>query len=109
MATILLGSDTQIIFANNAAEGVLSEGDGLRRNGERLACTRLADTLRLQAATSHFLAGTDDANGVNPVLAVPRAERRPLTIALTATRGSGPALPGRGPGDRLRVSTRSRT
>ena len=92
MATFLLGNDAQIIFANQAAETVLSQGDGLRRNGERLACTQFADTLRLQAATSHFLAEADEHSHFNPVLAVPRAKRRPLTIALTAARGAGLAI-----------------
>lgn len=89
-ATILLGDGAKIVHTNSAAECVLAAQDGLRRNGERLACASFADTLRIQAAIGHLHAQAVKEAGLTPVLAVPRPHRRPLMIALTAAKaGSG--------------------
>jgi DNA-binding CsgD family transcriptional regulator len=85
-ATILLGHNGEILHANAAAEIILAERDGLRRLGERLTCATFTDTLRLQAALSHFHAKLEAGSETTPVLAVPRVNRRPLVMALAAIR-----------------------
>jgi len=84
--TILLSGNGDILHANRAAEVILAEADGLRRLGERLTCATFTDTLRLQAALSHFHAKVEAGSETTPVLAVPRAGRRPLVVALAAIR-----------------------
>lgn len=88
VATILLGDNAALIHANPAARAILDEEDGLRRCDDRLACSHYSDTLRLQAAMDHlrFCNAAGGTKGFNPVLAVSRAKRRALTIALTAGR-----------------------
>lgn len=85
-ATILLGDNGEILHANGAAETILEEKDGLCRLKERLVCASFTDTLRLQAALSHFHAQLEAGAETTPVLAVSRANRRPLTVALAAVR-----------------------
>lgn len=85
-ATILLGENGEILHSNNAAEVILVQKDGLCRRNERLVCANFTDTLRLQAALSHFHADLEAGAETTPVLAVARANRRPLTVALTAIR-----------------------
>ncbi len=89
LATVLLGPNCEIVHANSAAEEILTQKDGLRRNRETLACAAFPDTLRLQAAISHLQAEPGDAQGPDPVLAIGRAGRRPLTLALTAAHSEG--------------------
>ena len=89
LATVLLGSNCEIVHANSAAEKILTQKDGLRRNRDTLACAAFPDTLRLQAAISHLQAEPGDAQGPDPVLAIERAGRRPLTLALTVAHPDG--------------------
>jgi DNA-binding CsgD family transcriptional regulator len=90
LAVIMLGASSQVVYANMAAERLLAEGDGLRRNGDQLACRCFSDTLRLHAAVEHFSTDIGRREGMNPVLPVVRQGRRPLTITLA------PAPPQRG-------------
>lgn len=90
-ATILLSDSGEILHANSAAEAILAEKDGICRLNERLVCANFADTLRLQAALSHFHAAIGAGTETTPVLAVSRANRRPLTVAL-ATVQAGPCI-----------------
>ncbi|RZM19490.1 MAG: PAS domain-containing protein, partial [Sphingomonas sp.] len=50
---LLVDSQGQLTFANNVAQSMLAQDDGLRRKGNALYGARLADTLRLQAALEH--------------------------------------------------------
>lgn len=87
IATILLSDHAEIIHANRAAKAILDEQDGLRRCEDRLVCTHYADTQRLQAAMDHFrFSDTAATRSFNPVLAIARAKRRALMMALTAAR-----------------------
>lgn len=85
-ATILLTCSGEILHANGAAEAILKEKDGLCRQNERLICANFSDTLRLQAALSHFHAAAQTGTETTPVLAVSRASRRSLTVALATVR-----------------------
>ncbi|GEM_PF-1716193 len=95
MATIVLDCHSHIAYANAAAEAIFTQGDGLRRSGEQLVCASLTDTVRLHAAIEHLCAGPCAKVDLNPVLAVRRGRRRPLSIALSGpmTAGNGTAEP----------------
>lgn len=87
---LLLDERGQVTFANEAAEALLDESDGLRLNGTMLSGGKLADTLRLQAAIEHVLEGAMQADqSVSPVVALNRRDRRPLLTAVTAGDGEG--------------------
>ena len=70
-------------FVNAAARALIAAGDGLRMRGTMLVGATLADTLRLHAAVEHVVnaAGGDNPE---PVVALPRANRRPLMAAVVA-------------------------
>lgn len=89
VATLLVNRDGQLLFANDAAEALIAAKDGLRRSGSLLSGTKLADTLRLQAAIEHVVAtnegGTTPARAA-PVVALTRERRRPLLAAIVANR-----------------------
>ena len=89
MAAIVLDCHSHVTYANAAAQTLFAQGDGLRQSGEQLVCASLADTVRLHAAIEHLCAGACAKVDLNPVLAVRRARRRPLSVAL-----SGPAAGG---------------
>ncbi|RZM36808.1 MAG: hypothetical protein EOP67_04525 [Sphingomonas sp.] len=82
VATLLVNASGGVIFANAAAEGMLAAGDGLRRSGTMLAGSRLADTLRLQAAIEHVANGGDEASMPSPVVALSGKSERPLLAAI---------------------------
>lgn len=84
IATIILGSNAEILYANHSAEAIFTQRDGLRRCGERMVCVSMADTLRLQAAIDHVCDEAKNRTDVSPMLALPRLHRRALTILLSA-------------------------
>jgi DNA-binding CsgD family transcriptional regulator/PAS domain-containing protein len=91
-ATLLLDGTGEITFANAAATRLLNENDGIRRTGRTVGCTRLADTLRLQASIEHVLSGDDFGGGWHaraPIVALHRRDRRPLMAAVVPTGQSG--------------------
>lgn len=88
IGVVLVDARSEPTFANAAAQSLIDEGDGLRIRGAMLGGATLADTLRLQAAVEHVIsAGARDA--VAPVVALPRAGRRPLMAAVMAADDAG--------------------
>ena len=82
VAIMMLGDEAEIIYTNVAADRLLLAQDGLRRHGNRLACSSFSDTLRLHAAVEQFAGQRGKEKGLSPVLALAREGRRPLTFAL---------------------------
>lgn len=82
VGVVLVNRHGEITFSNTAAEALVADGDGLRRTGAILGGNKLADTLRLQAAIEHVIAGAD--GGSAPVVALTRRTRRPLMVAVVA-------------------------
>lgn len=91
-AVLLIDEDGRLIFANDAAEGLLAQADGLRRSGGTIGAGRLSDTMRLQAAIEHVIAGIDPCE-TTPVIALQRRSGRALIAAIVradpATAGAG--------------------
>jgi DNA-binding CsgD family transcriptional regulator/PAS domain-containing protein len=83
---LLVDSQGQVTFANDVAESLLAQNDGLRRKGASLFGKRLADTLRLQAALEHAISPHPGQIGrpIAPVVPLHRAEGRPLLAAIVA-------------------------
>ena len=80
---LLVNRDGRLVFANAAADALIARGDGLRRSGGLLSGTRLADTLRLQAAIEHVVRGeTPRTTATAPVVALTRKQGRPLLAAI---------------------------
>ncbi len=89
VATLLVNRHGQLLFANDVAEALIAANDGLRRSGFMLSGTRLADTLRLQAAIEHVVGVEEDARasvGPAPVVTLAREHRRPLLAAIVANK-----------------------
>ena len=91
VATMMVNRRGQLIFANEAAEELIAEGDGLRCSGSLLSGSRFADTLRLQAAIEHVTRPDNpDASqdgkvaASSPVIALQRKDRRPLMATVIA-------------------------
>ncbi len=86
---LLVDSHGQLTFANNVAQSMLAQDDGLRRKGNALYGARLADTLRLQAALEHAISPHPGQVGkpVAPVVPLHRAQGRPLLAAIVAADG----------------------
>lgn len=82
LGVVLVNRHGEITFANAGAEALIAQADGLRRTGATLCATKLTDTLRLQAAIEHVIAGID--SGSAPVVALTRRARRPLMVAVVA-------------------------
>lgn len=82
VATLLVDADCRLVFANTAGERLISRNDGLRRAGQVLSGTRLADTIRLQASIEHVAHGDDTAGDAAPVVALSRANGRSLLAAI---------------------------
>ena len=83
---LLVNRHGHLLFANAAAETLIAQNDGIRRQGSLLSGGRLADTLRLQAAIDHVITNGVES-GVDrraPVVALTRKSRRPLLAAITA-------------------------
>lgn len=83
---LLVNRHGQLLFANAAAEALLAENDGIRRQGRLLSGGRLADTLKLQSAIEHAIeaGNTGGADPRGPVVALTRKARRPLLAAVIA-------------------------
>ena len=84
VGVLLLDRAGQLIFANTAAEGLLANGNGLRRKGAMVVAASLTDTLRLHAAIEHAVStgsGRSHAPG-HPIVALSRREGRPLMAAV---------------------------
>lgn len=88
VATLLVDRQGQLLFANDAAEALISANDGLSRSGSTLRSTRLSDTLRLQATIDHVLSldPAERAGCVTPVVPLPRERGRPLLAAIVASK-----------------------
>lgn len=84
VATMLVDRDGRLGFVNRAAERILARNNGLRRAGDLLSGTRLADTMRLQAAIEHVVHGTPSGLAGAPVVALHRKGSRPLLAAVVA-------------------------
>lgn len=86
---LLVDAQGQVTFANDVAESLLAQHDGLRRKGDALFGARLADTLRLQAALEHAISPDPHQIGkpISPVVALHRAAGRPLLAAIVAAEG----------------------
>ncbi|HVF95029.1 MAG TPA: PAS domain-containing protein [Sphingomonas sp.] len=86
---LLVDAQGQVTFANDVAESLLAQNDGLRRKGNSLFGARLADTLRLQAALEHAISPHPAQIGrpIAPVVPLHRAEGRPLLAAIVAADG----------------------
>lgn len=86
---LLVDSQGQVTFANNVAQSMLAQNDGLRRKGNALFGARLADTLRLQAALEHAISPPPGQAGrpVAPVVPLHRAHGRPLLAAIVVADG----------------------
>ena len=87
VGTLLVDGDGRLVFVNKAAERILARDNGLRRAGALLSGTRLADTMRLQAAIEHVINGTASAFTGAPVVALHRKGCRPLLAAVVAADG----------------------
>lgn len=86
VGVLLVNARGQLMIANTVAEALMARQDGLRRSGTLLSGSRLPDTLRLQTAIDHVVGGgTSRARAAAPVIALGRAERRPLLVAIVAT------------------------
>lgn len=92
VGVLIVDGEGRLTFANDAAEALMAQKDGLRRSGAMPGATRLADTLRLQAAIEHVIANPDPrgVTGPAPVVALHRGDRRPLMAAVV------PSEPGPG-------------
>ena len=84
VATMLVDRGGRLTFVNRAAERILARDNGLRRAGDLLSGTRLADTMRLQAAIEHVVHGTPSGVAGAPVIALHRKGSRPLLAAVVA-------------------------
>lgn len=85
IAVMLVNRSAQLLFSNLEAQRVIARNDGIRRGGESLNCTRLADTLRLHAAIEHVADEADARRGERfacPVVMLARDRRRPLMAAV---------------------------
>lgn len=83
---LMLNRGGQIIFANQTAQEILAEGDGIGSNNGALRATHLADGVNLQAAISHAIsdgrAGGSRAGDRVPLLAFHRRKAPPLVGTL---------------------------
>ena len=93
LATIILGKDAQIRFANATAATLLEEGDGIRQVGERLDCANLSDSLRLISALTNLNKKEGHDCGTAPVLQIPRHGRRSLLVTASHLAGDDEAAP----------------
>ncbi|MBW6527406.1 hypothetical protein KZ813_11190 [Sphingomonas sp. RHCKR7] len=86
VGVLLVNARGQLMLANDVAEALMARQDGLRRSGTLLSGSRLPDTLRLQTAIDHVVgSGAMRGRAAAPVIALGRAERRPLLVAIVAT------------------------
>jgi DNA-binding CsgD family transcriptional regulator len=83
IATLVVDDSCDLVFANAAAEAMLTAGDALRRMRGQIGTGCLTETFKLQAAISHVIDGEADSV---VVLSVQRAGGRPLTAAISALR-----------------------
>ncbi|KQU53150.1 hypothetical protein ASG67_10010 [Sphingomonas sp. Leaf339] len=94
VGTVLVNGHGELVFVNAAAELMLARNDGIRRAGSMLSATRLADTMRLQAAIEHVSSGgtpRDASVAEAPVVALQRKAGRPLLAVIlpNAAHGTG--------------------
>ncbi|UZK67771.1 hypothetical protein [Sphingomonas sp. M1-B02] len=89
---IFLTKRGEVVFANEAAETILSTGDGLRRNHGSVAATIIAESMSLQVALEHVEAINAQRSAVRarsaPVLALHRDSGPPLIVSLVAAETS---------------------
>lgn len=84
VATFLVNSDAEVLFANEAAERLIGQDDGICIRNARLSGMTLAETLRLQGAINHVCSNDDPAGKLTPVMALRRGNRRPLMAAMVS-------------------------
>jgi DNA-binding CsgD family transcriptional regulator len=87
-AALLLDGEARVLFANRAAEALLSEGDGLAVAHGRLVGRAPKATEWLRALVAEA-ARTAAARSAHPggSLPLPRRDRRPLTVLVSPMRG----------------------
>lgn len=92
VGTLLINGHGEMVFVNAAAELMLARNDGIRRAGSILSATRLADTMRLQAAIEHVSsvgAPRDGSMAEAPVVALQRKAGRPLLAVIVPNGAHG--------------------
>ncbi|MBJ6122795.1 helix-turn-helix transcriptional regulator [Sphingomonas mollis] len=92
VGTLLVNGHGELVFVNAAAELMLARNDGIRRAGSILSATRLADTMRLQAAIEHVFSGSaprDGSMAEAPVVALQRKTGRPLLAVIVPSESHG--------------------
>lgn len=86
IGVILLSQSGQIVLANETAEEILAEADGLSRTGHTLRAAHLADGVHLHAALSHATAGAGEGSTSAtlraPMLAFRRRHGQPLIASI---------------------------
>ena len=91
LGVILLNRNSEIVFANAVAEGMLDRGDGIRRFDRKLRTRELSDGVRLQVAIEHVIAaGTEwsprpDGHRHAPLLSVRRHDAASLMVSVLPT------------------------
>jgi DNA-binding CsgD family transcriptional regulator len=85
---VFLAQGGDLVFANEAAEVILSKGDGLRRRRGSVTATNIAESVSLQVALEHIEAINAQGRSISrqsaPVLALHRASGPPLIVSLLA-------------------------
>jgi DNA-binding CsgD family transcriptional regulator/PAS domain-containing protein len=88
---VLLNAAGRIIYANQTADEILTEGDGIGHNNGMLRATNLRDGVNLQAAINHAICGQDGRGTGSvrtPLLSFQRRSRTPLIAAVLSVPGA---------------------
>jgi DNA-binding CsgD family transcriptional regulator len=81
---VLLGEDGRIVFANEAARGLIARQDGIRERRGQLQATHRGDAGALSSAISYVLAESGSAETMTdaPLLTLTRSSGPPLVASL---------------------------
>ncbi len=85
IGVLLVDRVGQILFANQAADDILAEGDGLSKHGGALHATNLRDGVNLSAALSYISGGESPGTRKGPAKSPLLAFRRRQGQSLVAT------------------------
>ncbi|MBP6031415.1 MAG: helix-turn-helix transcriptional regulator [Sphingobium sp.] len=86
MAIMLLDRTSRIVFANNRAQEVLAEADGLCRRQNRVAATTVGDSIKLASAVDHVIAAGAAGRSLRaPLFRISRSNERHLVVAVLPT------------------------